>query len=98
ELKIDRSNTSLCESHSEAWKIVRATTSMARELGLRVVAEGIETESVANLLRQIGCEVGQGWHFAHAKVEADLIPWLSEFSPPLSEFAPSSPGLPRPLP
>ncbi len=98
ELKIDRSFISLCESDSEAWKIVRATTSMARELGLRVVAEGIETESVANLLRQIGCEVGQGWHFARAKVEADLIPWLSEFSPPLSEFAPSSPGLPPPLP
>jgi sensor c-di-GMP phosphodiesterase-like protein len=51
---------------------------MARELGLRVVAEGIETESVAKLLRQVGCEVAQGWHFAKAMTEADLIPWLAE--------------------
>ena len=44
ELKIDRSFISMCETDAEAWKIVRATISMARELGLRVVAEGIETE------------------------------------------------------
>ena len=41
ELKIDRSFISLCETDAEAWKIVRATISMARELGLLVVAEGI---------------------------------------------------------
>jgi EAL domain-containing protein (putative c-di-GMP-specific phosphodiesterase class I)/ActR/RegA family two-component response regulator len=78
ELKIDRSFISLCETDGEAWKIVRATVSMARELGLRVVAEGIETESVAKLLRQVGCEVAQGWHFAKAMAEADLVPWLAE--------------------
>jgi EAL domain-containing protein (putative c-di-GMP-specific phosphodiesterase class I)/ActR/RegA family two-component response regulator len=93
ELKIDRSFISLCESDAEAWKIVRATTSMARELGLRVVAEGIETEAVAMLLRQIGCEVGQGWHFARAMAEADLIPWLSAFSSPPSGFSPALPDL-----
>jgi EAL domain-containing protein (putative c-di-GMP-specific phosphodiesterase class I) len=77
ELKIDRSFISQCETDVEAWKIVRATVSMARELGIRVVAEGIETESVAGRLREINCEVGQGWHFARAMSEADLIPWLS---------------------
>ena len=80
ELKIDRSFISLCETDAEAWKIVRATVSMARELGLRVVAEGIETGPVAALLREIGCEVGQGWYFAHAMSEAELIPWLSAFA------------------
>jgi len=52
---------------------------MARELGLRVVAEGIETEAVAKLLRDIGCEVGQGWYFAQAMPEAELVSWLSAF-------------------
>ena len=80
ELKIDRSFVSLCETDAEAWKIVRATISMARELGLRVVAEGIETESVVRLLRGAGCEVGQGWYFARAMPETELIPWLSRFS------------------
>jgi sensor c-di-GMP phosphodiesterase-like protein len=50
---------------------------MARELGLRVVAEGIETESVAKLLRQVDCEVAQGWFFAKAMAEAELVPWLA---------------------
>jgi EAL domain-containing protein (putative c-di-GMP-specific phosphodiesterase class I) len=80
ELKIDRSFISQCEIDPEAWKIVRATISMARELGLRVVAEGIETESVARLLRLVHCAVGQGWHFGHAMPEAELGPWLAKFS------------------
>jgi len=79
ELKIDRSFISLCETDAEAWKIVRATVSMGRELGLRVVAEGIETEPIVTLLREVGCEVGQGWYFAHAMAEADLVPWLDAF-------------------
>jgi sensor c-di-GMP phosphodiesterase-like protein len=54
---------------------------MARELGLRVVAEGIETEPVVKLLRDIGCDTGQGWFFGRAMPEPDLIPWLAAFSP-----------------
>jgi EAL domain-containing protein (putative c-di-GMP-specific phosphodiesterase class I)/DNA-binding NarL/FixJ family response regulator len=80
ELKIDRSFISLCETDAEAWKIVRATISMARELGLRVVAEGIETEPIVKRLQQVSCEVGQGWYFARAMTEAALIPWLAAFS------------------
>lgn len=78
ELKIDRSFISQCHTDPEAWKIVRATVSMARELGLRVVAEGIETAEVAGMLRDIGCEVGQGWYFARAMAEADLNAWLNQ--------------------
>ena len=80
ELKIDRSFVTGCETDSDAWKIVRATVSMARELGLRVVAEGIETGPVLRLLQGVDCEVGQGWYFAPAMSEADLLPWLSAFS------------------
>jgi EAL domain-containing protein (putative c-di-GMP-specific phosphodiesterase class I)/ActR/RegA family two-component response regulator len=80
ELKIDRSFITQCDTDPEARKIVRATISMARELGLRVVAEGIETEAVADLLCDAGCEVGQGWYFSRAMSEAALIEWLPEFS------------------
>ena len=79
ELKIDRSFVSKCDTDPEAWKIVRATISMARELGLRVVAEGIETRPVAEMLLEAGCEVGQGWFFARAMPEADLIDWIPAF-------------------
>jgi EAL domain-containing protein (putative c-di-GMP-specific phosphodiesterase class I)/FixJ family two-component response regulator len=81
ELKIDQSFTSQCETDPEAWKIVRATVSMARELGLSVVAEGIETNSVAERLRDIGCQTGQGWLFGRPMSEATLLAWLNEREP-----------------
>jgi EAL domain-containing protein (putative c-di-GMP-specific phosphodiesterase class I)/ActR/RegA family two-component response regulator len=62
ELKIDKSFVGACQTDPEAWKIVRATLSLARELGMRVVAEGIETAAISNRLRDAGCEMGQGWH------------------------------------
>jgi EAL domain-containing protein (putative c-di-GMP-specific phosphodiesterase class I) len=44
--------------------IVSAVTTMAQQLGLRVVAEGIENEAQIGLLRALGCEFGQGYLFA----------------------------------
>ncbi len=77
ELKIDRSFVGHCDSDPEAWKIVRATISMARELGLQVVAEGIETPVVAAMLRDVGCDVGQGWLYGKAMSEDELMQWMS---------------------
>jgi EAL domain-containing protein (putative c-di-GMP-specific phosphodiesterase class I)/ActR/RegA family two-component response regulator len=76
ELKIDRSFVSNCDSDPEAWKIVRATISMARELGLTVVAEGIETEPAARMLRDMGCDIGQGWYYGRSMPEKALQLWL----------------------
>ncbi len=76
ELKIDKSFVSHCDVDPEAWKITRATISMARELGLTVVAEGVETEVIAEMLRKAGCHVGQGWLFARAMAARELLPWL----------------------
>jgi EAL domain-containing protein (putative c-di-GMP-specific phosphodiesterase class I)/ActR/RegA family two-component response regulator len=78
ELKIDRSFVAACETDEEAWKIIRATISLARELGLSVVAEGIETETVEDRLRGIGCHVGQGWRFGRAMSEQALHSWLDQ--------------------
>lgn len=78
ELKIDKSFTSQCDTDPDAWKIVRATISMARELGLTVVAEGIETETIEGMLRDAGCDIGQGWLFGRAMEEDRLHQWLSE--------------------
>jgi EAL domain-containing protein (putative c-di-GMP-specific phosphodiesterase class I) len=63
ELKIDRSFIGVCRTDPDAWKLVRATIALSRELGMNVVAEGIETEAVSDRLRDIGCDVGQGWYF-----------------------------------
>lgn len=76
ELKIDKSFVGPCDIDPEAWKITRATISMARELGLTVVAEGVETQVIAEMLRKAGCHVGQGWLFARAMAARELGPWL----------------------
>jgi diguanylate cyclase (GGDEF)-like protein/PAS domain S-box-containing protein len=62
-LKIDRSFVSEM-GEGEAGEIVRTIVSLAHNLGLDVVAEGIETEAQALRLRQLSCEYGQGYHFA----------------------------------
>jgi EAL domain-containing protein (putative c-di-GMP-specific phosphodiesterase class I) len=76
ELKIDRSFVAGCETDQEALKIIRATVSLAHELGMSVVAEGIETGAVARRLVEAGCDAGQGWYFARAMSASDLETWL----------------------
>jgi EAL domain-containing protein (putative c-di-GMP-specific phosphodiesterase class I)/ActR/RegA family two-component response regulator len=82
ELKIDRSFVQACDRDSYAWKIVRATLSLAREFGMKTVAEGIETAAVASMLRIARCDIGQGYHFARpmpaAAFEARLLNELAE--------------------
>lgn len=63
ELKIDRSFVAQAAEAPEAWTIVRATIRLARELRLRVVAEGIETVEIERRLREAGCEQGQGFRY-----------------------------------
>jgi EAL domain-containing protein (putative c-di-GMP-specific phosphodiesterase class I)/CheY-like chemotaxis protein len=76
ELKIDRSFVAGCDNDPEALKIIRATVSLGHELGMSVVAEGIETAVVAQRLAQAGCDAGQGWYFARAMSADRLEKWL----------------------
>jgi EAL domain-containing protein (putative c-di-GMP-specific phosphodiesterase class I)/ActR/RegA family two-component response regulator len=64
EVKIDQSFVRTCQDDPEARKIIRAVVSMAREMDLQLVAEGIETETVADMVERLGCAVGQGYLFA----------------------------------
>nr|WP_294544323.1 EAL domain-containing response regulator [uncultured Rhodopila sp.] len=73
ELKIDRSFVRDCLEDPEAPKIIRGIVSVARDLGLKLVAEGIETEPVANQVEKLGCLVGQGYLFAPPLAAAALL-------------------------
>jgi EAL domain-containing protein (putative c-di-GMP-specific phosphodiesterase class I) len=77
ELKIDRSFIGVCRTDPDAWKLVRATVALARQLGMNVVAEGIETEAVSDRLRDVGCDVGQGWYFGRPMQSDALLRWLA---------------------
>lgn len=62
-VKIDRSFVAGLEDGGKALALCRAIVTMAHELGMQVVAEGVETEGQAMLLRHMGCDWGQGWWF-----------------------------------
>lgn len=64
ELKIDREFVSGIQLGGEDLEIVRAVIVMAHALGLEVVAEGVETVGLASVLRELDCDVGQGFLFA----------------------------------
>jgi EAL domain-containing protein (putative c-di-GMP-specific phosphodiesterase class I) len=76
ELKVDRSLAAgVCEDEHTA-SIVGSIVDLAKHLGLRVVAEGIETETVLERLTELGCEVGQGYLIARPLSERQLRDWL----------------------
>lgn len=77
ELKIDRSFIGVCRTDPEAWKLIRATVSLARAIGMNVVAEGIETEDISDRLRDAGCDLGQGWFFGRPMQDDAMLRWLT---------------------
>jgi EAL domain-containing protein (putative c-di-GMP-specific phosphodiesterase class I) len=60
--------------------IVESTLKMAHALGLRVVAEGVETEWVRNYLREVGYDLGQGYWFARPMSADDCFNWTRTFN------------------
>ncbi|HLA95125.1 MAG TPA: bifunctional diguanylate cyclase/phosphodiesterase, partial [Pyrinomonadaceae bacterium] len=71
-LKIDRSFVSMIGRDGADTGIVKTIIAMARNLNLRVIAEGIENELQLSVLRDLGCESGQGHLFA-AAMSAELL-------------------------
>ena len=59
--------------------IVRSIVNMAHDLGMEVVAEGVESPNDVEYLREIGCEYGQGYHFAPPLEAADATKYLAEW-------------------
>jgi diguanylate cyclase (GGDEF)-like protein len=75
-LKIDRSFVSGMASDESDRAIVRSTVDLAHNLGLTVVAEGVETAALWDELRQLGCDVAQGWHVGHPVPVEDATAFL----------------------
>ena len=71
KIKIDRSFVTAMTEDPESAKIVSAVLGLGRSLGLSTVAEGIESETTAAFLRDLGCDIGQGWLFGRP-ISAEL--------------------------
>jgi diguanylate cyclase (GGDEF)-like protein len=72
ELKVDRSFVNDITTRPEQRTLVAAMVAMAHALGISVVAEGVETAEQASELRALGCEVAQGYLFAHPESPSSL--------------------------
>lgn len=81
-IKIDRSFVSRLSPGDAGAVIVEALIGIAGKLGMRVVAEGIETPEQVERLRSFGCLLGQGYHFARPAAFADTTALLSRTNPP----------------
>jgi diguanylate cyclase (GGDEF)-like protein/PAS domain S-box-containing protein len=78
ELKIDKSFvTGMRGDTGEDTAIVRSTNDLAHNLGLTVVAEGVEDEWTLDLLANFGCDQAQGYHIAKPMPSADFTVWLA---------------------
>jgi diguanylate cyclase (GGDEF)-like protein/PAS domain S-box-containing protein len=75
-LKVDRSFVAgMCTNARDA-SIVRSTINLAHDLGLRVVAEGVETVEALAMIARLGCDEAQGYFIARPQDGAALADWL----------------------
>ena len=79
-IKIDKSFVDRLTADDPSVAIVEGLIQIARKLGIRVIAEGIEREDQASLLRQFGCKLGQGYLFSPAVPREIAFQLLARFS------------------
>ncbi|MBX7119039.1 MAG: EAL domain-containing response regulator [Gemmatimonadaceae bacterium] len=87
ELKVDRSFVHGAAGNAASRAILEGSISMARHLGMRVVAEGVEDRADWDLLRQLDCDVAQGYFIARPMPAAGLPAWLAEWEARRAELA-----------
>ncbi len=80
-IKLDRSVIEHVAEHAEARAIAQATIGLVHGLGCEAVAEGIENEAQATVLRVLGCDVLQGYAVAQPMAEAEFLTWVRGVEP-----------------
>jgi diguanylate cyclase (GGDEF)-like protein/PAS domain S-box-containing protein len=78
EIKVDRSFVMNMDEDDDDATIVRSTIELGRNLGLEVVAEGVETEQVWDRLKALGCTAAQGYYLSRAIPAPEFRAWLLE--------------------
>jgi diguanylate cyclase (GGDEF)-like protein/PAS domain S-box-containing protein len=96
-LKIDRSFIRDLTTDNDDATITRAVISMAHSLGLKVIAEGVETGAQHEFLAEHGCDEVQGYFFSRPMPAADCGAWLAEGRRLLGAKPPAAPGVPSVL-
>jgi EAL domain-containing protein (putative c-di-GMP-specific phosphodiesterase class I) len=79
ELKIDRGFVHRATQQPTLQAICTASLRMAQQLGMHTVAEGIERPEDWHLLRELGCELAQGWFIARPMPAEEVLPWIRQW-------------------
>src|SRR5450830_1827420 len=79
ELKIDKSFVLKMEQDIDDTKIVKSTIDLGHNMGLRVVAEGIENAEVMALLKELGCDQAQGYFISRPMPVTNMPAWLNQW-------------------
>ena len=87
ELKIDKAFVLLIDQNPKDRLLVKSTVDLAHGLGMKVVAEGVETAEAIALLTGMGCDYAQGYHVARPMPLADLKSFLVDFEAPATSAA-----------
>ncbi|GAA4356847.1 bifunctional diguanylate cyclase/phosphodiesterase [Kangiella marina] len=80
ELKIDKSFVIDFDSNEEDRLIVETSIGLAHSFGMKVVAEGVETEACQEQLVKLGCDIGQGYFYTPALLADDFEAWSQKFN------------------
>lgn len=78
EIKIDRSFVMEMNHSKDDNIIVKTTVNMCHDLGLEVVAEGVETLDIQSSLEAMGCDYIQGYGLSHPLPFDELVPWIQD--------------------
>ena len=84
DLKLDRAFVAHCDTDPRSAAIVKSTVELAHNLGMRMIAEGVESEAVLDRLREWDCDLVQGYHISRPQPPDRLTPWLLERQLPAS--------------
>ena len=98
KIKIDRSFMADVTTRKDSQAIIQAVIGLGKSLGMTTTAEGVETEEQLRLLRDLGCDVAQGYFVARPLDPDQLIPWLDEFESRWHTLIGDEPQLPFRVP
>jgi EAL domain-containing protein (putative c-di-GMP-specific phosphodiesterase class I) len=87
ELKVDRSFVSSMLENNQSRKIVGAVVALGQSLGMRTIAEGIESQEQAEIMLWLGCKYGQGWFFGKPSPAEGLERAVAKVRQPLTSNA-----------
>jgi EAL domain-containing protein (putative c-di-GMP-specific phosphodiesterase class I) len=77
EVKVDQSFVRNMAVDAQDSRVVRSVIDLGHDLGMRVVAEGVETQSTLDLLASWGCDLAQGYYFSRPLSAPDLTAWMA---------------------